>query len=169
MRPQCSPFAFMAPHLPLNDDTPPSPPYLPSLHPPPTLTSQVSKPSVLRPLRSSATSADGLEARTAPSASPTSRPHDDGAKNAGRGASNQPHFVVASACGPSVALEVKSMLVIPKSVNARPRALKHVLREKVLVTLERVHRADQLLVGPLCVFPQLVGGGGTHSLLGKAL
>jgi hypothetical protein len=29
--------------------------------------------------------------------------------------------VVASACGPSVALEVKSMLVIPKSVNARPR------------------------------------------------
>jgi hypothetical protein len=49
------------------------------------------------------------------------------------------------------------------------RALKHVLREKVLVTLQGVHRADQLLVGPLHVFPQLVGCGCTNSFLRKAL
>src|SRR5688572_3212479 len=110
MRPQRSPFAFIAPHLRFNDDPPPAHPYLPSFQ--------------TRHLALAALVPDGWRLPQRPSESGSANhvdSRDQWAKDAGHGASNQPHFVVASGCGPSVTLEVRSMLVIPKSVNARPR------------------------------------------------
>ena len=60
-----------------------------------------------------------------------------------------------------------------KSKRLLAGALKHFLCKKVLVSLfvilKRVHGADQLIVGPLHIFPQLVGCGGTRSVLGEVL
>src|SRR5215208_4178110 len=159
MRPQRSPFAFIAPHLRFNDDPPPPHPYLPSF--------QTRHPAL------AALVPDGWRPPQRPSDSGSAN-HVDSRDQWGEGC-RPPRVQPAPLRGgvrvwPVGGSRGKEHVGHTEERKRSPaRALKHVLREKVLVTLERVHRADQLLVGPLCVFPQLVGGGGTHSLFGKAL